>query len=99
MARYCPPWCVPTHHDHTLNVHQSAPVEISTPAERFFLHLQASDGRLPVLLLTHFAEPMDASDVPTFDPDNLLLLRLPVAAELAVAIVALIARDLPGGAQ
>ncbi|WFE44995.1 hypothetical protein [Verrucosispora sp. WMMD1129] len=97
MARYCPPWCVPTHHDHQLNSHRSAPVEIVTPADRFFVHLEAGDGRLPYVLLTHFAEPMDAEDVPTFDPDNLLLLPLPVAAELVAAIVSLIARDLPGG--
>ena len=95
--RYCPPWCVPTLHDFSQDVHRSAPVEVVTKAERFVVHIESgADGAY--LVLAHYYEPMDAEDVPDFEPDNLVALKLATGAELVAAISSLTARAL-GGAR
>ncbi|WP_432051141.1 hypothetical protein [Verrucosispora sp. NA02020] len=94
----CPAWCLPTLHGTGAGVHQSAPLVVTTPTVRFVLHIEAQDDFPPFLNVAQFSEPLDETDTPSFEPDNLLVLRLPLAADLASAIASLIARAL-GGAQ
>lgn len=96
--RACPPWCLPSPHNVDTDAHMSAPVVVTTPAERFVLHVESYGDRLPFLSVAQFLDPMDETDVPSFEPDNFLTLPLPVAADLAAGIASLIAVAL-GGAR
>ncbi|MGW4499140.1 hypothetical protein ACWENR_11060 [Micromonospora sp. NPDC004336] len=79
-------------------MHVSAPVEVTTPAERLVLHIEAAGGNPPYLTVAQFSEPLDPTDTPSFEPDNFLVLKLATAAELAAGLSSLIARAL-GGAR
>ncbi|WP_435120761.1 hypothetical protein [Micromonospora tulbaghiae] len=96
--RDCPDWCTPTTHNADPGVHRSAPVEITTPAGRYVLHIESGLYAAPFLTVAHFQAPMDPTDELTFEPDSLLMLKLGTAAEVAAGISSLIARAL-GGAR
>ncbi|MET7752578.1 hypothetical protein [Micromonospora sp. NPDC005367] len=92
--RDCPRWCAPSPHDADGRLHRSAPLDVTTPAERLVLHIESYGSRTPYLTVAQYREPMDETDEPDFDADNMLMLKLPVAAELAAALATLVARVL-----
>ncbi|MGC5329796.1 hypothetical protein [Micromonospora sp. DT62] len=99
MARpNCPAWCLPTAHNQDPEMHMSAPVEVTTDADRYVLHIESAGDSTPYLTVAQFSEPVDPTDEPSFEPDNFLVLKLATAAELSSAVTALIARAL-GGAR
>ncbi|MEV1018126.1 hypothetical protein AB0I89_32170 [Micromonospora sp. NPDC049801] len=97
MARPdCPVWCLPTAHNPDPKVHMSVPVVVVTPAARFVMHLESAGGRTPYLTVAQYSEKVDETDEPTFEPDNLLVLKLAEAAAVAGGLAELIGRALGG---
>lgn len=96
---HVPGWCTrAVHHPHP-EVHLSERLEVVTKHDRTTVQLEASTDRPAYLAISSWHEQVDPTDEPAgFEPDSLLVLSIPAAAELVAHLSTLIARAL-GGAR
>ncbi|MFI6331919.1 hypothetical protein ACIBBG_26875 [Micromonospora chersina] len=98
-GNHVPAWCTRPVHQPAPELHLSERLEVTTDLDRMVVHLEATNGRTPFVVVSNWHERIDPTDEPAgAEPDALLVLSLPAAAELAAHLSTLIARAL-GGAR
>lgn len=96
---HLPSWCTREVHRQAPEVHLSERLEVVTEYDRTTVHLEASTDGPAYVAISQWHERVDPTDEPaTAEPDNLLVLSIPAAAELVAHLSTLIARAL-GGAR
>ncbi|KXK61944.1 hypothetical protein AWW66_10915 [Micromonospora rosaria] len=81
-------------HERYASEHLSTPVQVLTPTGRTVVRLESTGYRAPMVSVSHWSNLVEPDEPVTSEPDDLLLLDLSSAAEMAAAVVSLIGREL-----